>query len=302
MRIVFPEGIVLDDASLARCRELGAKIYPNQAVSRDELAARLADAEIAVLRFALIDEAILAAAPHLRAIIVAGSGLDSIDRAAAQTHHVLVMNCPTHNTNAVAEQALALMLMVKRRLVEAVQGLRAGRWEQMTLAGSELRGSCLGVIGNGYVGGRVAAAAEALGMDVRAVDSDVTSAGVDELLRRADVVCLCLPLTAETYHFIDARRLALLKPTAALVNVGRGATVDQTALLAALKQKCFAGAGLDVFEDEFDLAAIQELANLPNVVATPHIGFNTAETEARRGPELLQQLECCITRLKLNPS
>ncbi|HEU0248791.1 MAG TPA: NAD(P)-dependent oxidoreductase [Gaiellaceae bacterium] len=205
-----------------------------------------------------------------------GVGLDRIDVASCTKRGVLVTTSPDGVRRPLAAGAMALVLALAHRLVERDRRVRSGWWERHELPGVGLRGRTLGVIGVGNVGRELCELAAPFELQLIAADpyADDPPAGVElvqleELLRRSDfVVCLC-PLTDETRGLLDARRLALLKPTAFLVNVARGAIVDQRALVEALRQRRFAGAALDVFEQE-PIDPGDPLLQLENVILSPH--------------------------------
>jgi D-3-phosphoglycerate dehydrogenase len=292
MNIIFTEPVEMDAESRHQCEALGAHLYSDTPENTEALVARLSTATIAVISVVGIrlDATILAQCPTLRTIIVAGSGIDRVDTTYAVAHDITVINCPEHNVQAVAEHAIALMFAYKRRIFEGVTTLQSGKWEQTSLVGREVKGAKLGVIGNGRIGSAIGRIANAIGMEVAALDSKASEVALNNLLAVSDVVCLCLPSTSLTYHLLNAERLRRMKSTALVINVGRGSTIDQVALAQALQDGIISGAALDVFEDESDISAIQTLAALPNVLATPHIAYNTAETSARRGPEILAHL------------
>lgn len=292
MSIIFIEPVEIDAKSRSQCEALGAYFYADAPVSATSIVTRLASATIAVVSVVGIrlDETVLSQCPMLRTIIIAGSGMDRIDAAYAAAHDIAVINCPEHNVQAVAEHAIALMFAYNRRIPEAANSLREGAWDQLQLVGHELRGATLGLIGNGRIGSVIGRIANALGMKVLMVDSKSSETDFDNLLIASDIVCVCLPAIPATRHLLNADRLHRMKSTAVLVNIGRGSTIDQAALMQALQDGTIGGAALDVFEDEADISAMQALAALPNVLATPHIAFNTAEASARRGPEIVAHL------------
>lgn len=210
-----------------------------------------------------------------------GVGLDNIDLEACTERGIAVTITPDGIRRPMASAAVALVLALAHRLVERNALLHAGRWQEgrFNLMGTGLTGRTLGVIGFGNIGRevvrllrpwqmRVLVATPRLSADEVAAHG-VERAELDELLCEADVVVLACPLKPETHHLLDARRLALMKPTAFLVNVARGPIVDQAALVAALREGRLAGAGLDVFETE-PIAADDPLLGLPNVVGAPH--------------------------------
>jgi D-3-phosphoglycerate dehydrogenase / 2-oxoglutarate reductase len=252
----------------------------------DELARRVGDADVVLTLRASsrFSERVIAACPSLRFISVWGSGTDNIDRAACESRNIAIANTPGVNANAVAEHTLALMLAVTRQIPAMDRKVRDGQWPRAMLV--QLEGKTLGIIGFGAIGQRVAALALAFGMRVlvttwRPHDGRVTSAGavpvaLDTLLRDADVVSLHLRLTPETSGILSRERFALMKPLAFLINTARGALVDRSALLEALRDGRLAGAGLDVFHEE-PVPADDALLTLPNVVLTPHNAGTTRE-------------------------
>lgn len=245
------------------------------------LAARAADAE-GILSFLTdpVDAALIAGAPRLRVIANVAVGFDNIDLAAAARRGVHVTNTPGCLTDAVADLAWGLILAASRRIVEADRFVREGRfrgWAWDAFLGLELSGRTLGIAGFGRTGRAVARRAEGFGMAVEVLRRD--GANLDELLARADVLTLHVPLTRETRHLVGRRELALMKPGAILVNVSRGPVVDEAELVAALRDGRLAAAALDVYEKEPELA--EGLAALPNVVLTPHIGSATVAARRR---------------------
>jgi glyoxylate reductase len=236
-----------------------------------------------------VDEAFLAAAgPQLRCVANVAVGFDNVDLAAAARHRVVVTNTPGVLDDATADLTLALLLAAVRRLGEGERLIRAGRpwrWGIGFMLGSDLRGKLLGIVGLGNIGARVAERARAFGMTIAYCNRHQAPAaaalgaellGLDELLAAADVVSLHCPLTEATRHLVGARELALMKPTATLINTARGPVVDEAALAAALAAGEIASAGLDVYEREPEVEPA--LLGLENVVLAPHLGSATVET------------------------
>ena len=264
------------------------------------LEAQVADVDALVPSVARITEAVIAAAPNLRAIVQFGAGLDNVDREAAEKRGIAVRNVPGANAQAVAELALFLMLALARRLP-----LHAKSFADRVVGhppGTELLGKTLGIVGLGASGRALARIARAIGMNVIAVrrapvsDPDASWVGAPRdlhaLLARADYVSLHVPTSAETRGMIDAAALRAMKPTAYLVNAGRGELVDREALLAALREKTIAGAGLDVYWEEPPDPA-DPLFAMDNVVATPHLGgvsHEALERIATRVAQILKEL------------
>ena len=229
-----------------------------------------------------VDAALLDALPGLRAVANMAVGTDNIDLEAARDRGVAVGNTPGVLTDATADLAMALILSLTRRLPEGEARVREGRWGPWRPAedlGADLAGATLGVVGFGRIGCAHAHRAEAFGMEVvhSARSSGVT---LDELLGRADVVSLHVPLSPATHHLIDSVALARMKRGAYLVNTARGAIVDQDALRDALQRRRLAGAALDVTDPE-PLPPDDPLLDAPNLIVVPHIGSATAGTRAK---------------------
>lgn len=253
--------------------------------SRRELATRVTQAEglISLLSDA-IDAELIASAPHLRTISNYAVGTDNIDLAAAAARGISVGNTPDVLTDATADLAFALLLAAARRLAQSAQSVREGdwlTWEPARHLGARVHGATLGIVGLGRIGRAVAARARGFEMEVLATATSSTpGVPLEELLGRADFVSLHCPLTPATHHLIDARALALMRPTAILVNTARGAIVDQVALRRALEQGTIAGAALDVADPE-PTAPDDPLLGAPNLLLTPHIGSATTTARER---------------------
>ena len=233
-----------------------------------------------------IDAALLARAPNLKVVANCAVGFDNIDLAAATAAGVCVTNTPDVLTEATAELAFALLMACARRLGEGERMVRSGTWTGWALdqlIGTGLLGKTLGIVGFGRIGQALARRALGFGMRVVYADPHEVSAApahrvsLDELFATADAVSLHCPLGPETRHLVDERRLALMKPTAILVNTSRGGCVDETALIRALTDGWLFGAGLDVYAREPDIDP--RLLGCPRLVLAPHIG--SATTEAR---------------------
>ncbi len=227
-------------------------------------------------------------AAALRVIGRAGVGVDNIDLAEATARGVAVMNAPAGNTVSAAELTMALILAMVRRVSEADASVRAGEWARSRFKGAELRGRTLGLVGAGRIGGEVANRCRAFGMSVVAYDPYLTAeraaelraeqATLDEVLERADVLSLHVPLTDATSGMIDAAALSRMKKGAFLVNVARGGVVVEDDLVDALESGQLAGAALDVFANE-PLEEGSRLRGAPNLVLTPHLGASTSEAQ-----------------------
>ncbi|HUW65718.1 MAG TPA: D-glycerate dehydrogenase [Spirochaetia bacterium] len=237
-----------------------------------------------------IDEEVFHAAPDLKVVANMAVGYDNIDLAQARARGILVTNTPDVLTDATADLTMALMLMTARRVLEANHVLLAGgwrTWSPMFMAGLDVHGRTLGIVGLGRIGRAVAKRARGFDMDVLyysrtrrpAVEQELglTYCPLAELLARSDIVTLHTNLTGEAHHLIGEAELALMKKEAILINTARGAVVDEKALYRALVAGQIWGAGLDVFEEE-PVPPVHPLVSLPNVVALPHIGSATVST------------------------
>lgn len=318
MKIVLTDKAHLLPEDVEKIRKLPATIFDTLPTSEDELIDQIKDTEIVVSRYIGINKRVIDSAPKLKHIIAPSAGYNGIDLPYARSKGITVSNCPTHNSQAVAEHAIGLMFAVSRKVCEASISVRQGEWDSSRFKGYELSGKTIGLIGHGNIGGRIGTMAKGIGMKVRWVDINSTKSELDYLLNESDFVCVCVPLKEDTVHIINAERLKQVKKTCILINISRGGTVDLLALKKALEQKRIAGAGLDVFEGE-PMAGeklvknledkeyigslkreIVELACLPNVVATPHCAYNTWESARRQGDELLANLLACIAGEPVN--
>jgi glyoxylate reductase len=264
----------------------------DRALTQDELHAAVAgaDAVVAMLHDRIDGELLDAAGPQLRVIANVAVGYDNTDVAACTARGVRFTNTPGVLTDATADIAFALILMVTRRLAEGERLIRAQepwKWNPRFMLASGIQGKTLGIVGLGQIGTATARRGKAFGMEVvysgrRRADASVEQdlgarfLDLDELLELSDVVSLHCPLTDETRQLITAERLRRMKPTAFLVNTTRGPVIDEAALAAALREGVIAGAGLDVFEKEPEVHA--DLLPLDNVVMIPHLGSATVET------------------------
>jgi D-3-phosphoglycerate dehydrogenase / 2-oxoglutarate reductase len=241
-----------------------------------------------------VNEALLAQAPQLRVVARAGVGVDNVDLKAASARRIIVVNAPTAATTSVAELAVTLALLLVRDLYVAIQTTKSGDW-QRGIHGAELSGKTVGLVGYGRIGREVAHRLRAFGAKTLAFDpllprspDDTPLVSLDELLATADVVSLHAALTPENHHLLNAARLSRLRRGAYVINVARGALIDEEALLAALTSGQVAGAALDVFETEPPTRTA--LLTHPKVLATPHLGASTPEAQHRAGVQVAEEL------------
>jgi D-3-phosphoglycerate dehydrogenase / 2-oxoglutarate reductase len=276
--------------------------------SDGSVATEVAEADILISGGALVDEAVVSQLRNVRFLVRPYVGYDDIDVDAATRHGILFANVPDAFIEEVANHTLALILAGNRKLVQADAFVKSGRWS----AGARSREAVvplrrtsvltLGLVGFGNIARLVVDRARAFGFRILAADPfvapevahvmGVTMLPLDELLAESDIVSLHVFLNAQTRGLIDARRLALMKPDAYLVNTSRGPVVDEKALVEALQAGRLAGAGLDVFEVE-PMAADSQLLRMPNVVLTPHIASYSVEGDIahhQRTAEIILQV------------
>jgi len=251
-----------------------------------------ADGIVAVLTVTVDDAYLEAAGPQLRVVANYAVGVNNIDLEAARRRGIVISNTPDVLTGATAEIALTLMLSLLRRVTEGDRFVRRReewRFSLEFMLGERLEGKRVLIVGAGRIGRETARLAEAFGAEtVLAGRAD----DLDALLPEADVVSLHVPLTPETHHLLDARRLALMKPTAVVVNTARGPVVDEAALTAALADGTIAGAGLDVYEREPEVT--EALLAMENVVLAPHLGSATRDTRIGMGMLCVEALRAVL--------
>jgi len=266
---------------------------PNAVDAPAELLERVADVEVIALHFAPIGAAVLAAAPRLRAVVVARAGVENVDLDAASAAGVAVANVAGRNASGVAELSIGLMLAESRDIARADASVKTGGWRaQFPGPFVEIGGSTVGLVGFGHVGHHLAARLAGFGVRLLVADPyadpvAVASYGgevvaLDDLFTQADFISVQARVTAETQRFIGAAQFALCKPTTYFVNVGRSRLVDYDALLHALTSGQIAGAGLDVYDSE-PLPSDSPFRSLDNVTMTTHFGGDTLTTISRSG-------------------
>jgi D-3-phosphoglycerate dehydrogenase len=270
---------------------------------RSALLSALADAHAILVRSATkVDSEAIAAAPNLQVIARAGVGLDNVDIKAATAAGVMVVNAPTSNIISAAELTVGHILSLARHIPAAHAALAQGKWKRSAYTGVELYEKTVGIIGLGRIGALITARLQAFGTKVVAYDPYVTSAraqqlgvqllSLDELLAQSDFITIHMPKTPETTGMIGADQLALMKPTAFIVNVARGGLIDESALHDALAAKTIAGAGLDVFVSEPPTDS--PLLALENVIVTPHLGASTDEAQEKAGVSVARSVRLAL--------
>ena len=291
----------LPDEIEARMRELFDVEFRNGAVNAADVAG--IDVLVPTIVDSIDASLIEAAGERLKLIANYGNGVDHIDLKAARARSIVVTNTPGVLTDDAADMAMALILAVPRRLSEGERLVRSGRWQgwgPTAMLGRRITGKKLGILGMGRVGQAVALRARGFGLSIhyhnrkrlphvveKAVDATF-HAELDEMLRAVDLLSINCPHNAETHHLINARRLDLLGPEAYLINIARGAIVDEPALIDALESGRIAGAGLDVFEHE--PAIDPRLLELDNVVLLPHMASATIEARHATGEKVIANI------------
>ena len=290
MRILIADDLSQEAKTILE-RIPGAQVEFKVGLKPDQLREIIGGYDALAVRSATkVTAEILAAAPKLKVIGRAGTGVDNIDLPAATRKGVVVMNAPGGNSVSVAEHTIALLLSLARSIADASQSTRAGKWEKKKYAsGRELAGKTLGVVGTGNIGGLVVKRAQAFGMKVIGYDPFLSGEAaaklgielveLDQIWKRADAITLHVPMTEQTRNMISAQTLALMKPGALIVNCARGGLIDENALAEALRSKKIGGAALDVFEVE-PPPKDHPLFACENFIATPHLGGSTEDAQA----------------------
>ncbi len=265
--------------------------------SEDGLLEKIKDVNAVIVRSATrLTEKIILGASNLKVIGRAGSGLDNVDTACAARKGIRVLNTPGTNAPAVAELTIGFLFALARHIPQMDHALKTGRWAKGDYSGSELRGKNLGLIGCGGIGRRVAHTAAAIGMRILVAnrsavfieDVEFEQIPLEKVLERSDYISIHLPKTEKTTGLIGVDAFKRMKKNACLVNTSRGGIVEEKALLNALKNGKIAGAAIDVFETEPNYN--QTLAALENVIATPHIGAASMESQERVGIQIVDSV------------
>lgn len=300
-----PIVLIAEELSPATVEALGPDfdVRSVDGTDRAALLAALPEASAVLVRSATqLDEEAIAVSKSLKVIARAGVGLDNVDIKAATEAGVMVVNAPTSNIISAAELTIGHILSLARHIPVAHASLAAGIWARSKYTGTELYEKTVGIIGLGRIGALITERLQAFGMNVVAYDPYVTAAraqqlGVtlltlEELLAASDFITIHMPKTPETTGMIGTEQLALMKPTAFIVNVARGGLIDEAALYAAVKSKRIAGAGLDVFVSEPPTAS--PLLELDNIVLTPHLGASTDEAQEKAGVSVARSVRLAL--------
>ena len=295
MKIVILDGYTANprDLSWGSLKEMG-EVTVYERTRREEIAGRAADADIVLTNKVVMDREMMALLPRLKYIGVLATGYNVVDIEAARERDIIVTNVPAYSTESVAQTVFAHLLTVTNRTEHYAQQNRLGRWAEnrdfcyWDTELTELAGKTMGIVGLGHIGHRVAAIALAFGMQVKAMTSKkaeelpagIQKAELQSLLASADVVSLHCPLTEGTRHLIHRETIRLMKPSAILINTGRGPLVDDEALAEALNEGRLRAYCADVVTEE-PPKADHPLLHAPNAFITPHIAWATVEARKR---------------------
>jgi D-3-phosphoglycerate dehydrogenase len=294
--ILIADGLDERGQSILRA---SAGVHDQNGISADDLVLAIPEYDGLIVRGRTkVTGSVIEAAARLKVIGRAGVGVDNIDLEAAKKHKITVVNAPMSTTLAVAELTFGLLLALAREIPRADAAMKEGRWLKKELEGVELNGKTLGLIGIGRIGMEVGKRAAAFGMNVIAYDplvseDDIIQRGAEpvslqDLFGWSDFISLHLPLNVQTRDFIGPMAFAQMKDGVRIVCAARGGIIDEAALLEALKSGKVAGAALDVFGKE--PPGLTETVSHPRVIATPHIGAQTAEAQSRASEDIAQEV------------
>lgn len=286
-------------------------LFYNEKLSEDNLHLIEEIEVISIFVDSIINDKILEKLPHLKMIAVRATGFDQVDLTATKAKNIIVCNVPTYGENTVAEHTFGLLLNLSRKIYQSIQKVRQEGFSLGDVAGFDLKGKTLGIVGMGHIGQHVARIAYGFEMNILAFDTNpdkkftqlygVEYVSLDDLLSRADIISLHVPYNKHTHHLINANNINLIKKGAYLINTARGGIVETDALIKALNEGILAGAGLDVLEGEHQISEERERGKIQNlstadykllleghmlmersdVIVTPHNAFNSREALER---------------------
>lgn len=281
--------------AIEKMKSSGIDVDDKAGITPEELLSIVENYDVLVVRSATkVKKNVIDVAKNLKLIVRGGVGVDNIDVETAKEKGIEVMNTPKASTESVAELAIGLIFSLARKIPQADKSMKEGKWEKKAFEGFEIGGKTLGIIGIGRIGQAVAKKANSLGMNVIAYDifikesplSFVKMVSKEELLKNSDFITLHIPFDKATGPTLSDKDFEIIKEGAFIVNVARGGTVDEKALLSALNSGKVAGAAIDVFEKE--PTDNMELVKHQNTICTPHIGASTKEGQGRVGDEVAE--------------
>ena len=280
MKIVSADYMYFAPEHLEELSKLGDFVRHNDfPKGKRKLLERIKDAEVIINFWFSMDKDLFDKLPDLKMVCVAAAGYDWIDIKEARKRGVVVSNCPGHNTESVAENTIALMLASVRNILPSSESVKKGEWNPIGFKGVDLKDKTLGVVGYGRIGKRVAEiASKGFGMKILSVDSKSSRKDLKNLLMNSDFISVNAPLNEKTKGMIAGREFDLMKDGVVIVNTGRGAVIDEGSLVKNLKNGKIRAAGLDTYTQEPPKKKIPML-KFDNVVCTPHISWDTEETD-----------------------
>lgn len=307
--VIEPLGIPMENLKATAEKIIGEKAdivyYDTKTTDTAELSERGKDADIIVVSNLPLKREVLENCKNLKMISVAFTGVDHIAMDYCREKGIIVSNCAGYSTESVAELVFGMLISLYRNIIRCDEAVRNGGTKD-GLVGFEIKGKKFGIVGTGAIGLKTAEIAKAFGCKVYAYSrtqkeiEGITYLPLDELLSECDIISLHVPLTESTKGLINAEKLALMKKTAVLINTARGPVVDSSALAEALADGKIAGACIDVFENEPPVAKEHPLLNAPNVIATPHIAFATAEAMEIRAGMVFENVTAYIDGKPIN--
>jgi D-3-phosphoglycerate dehydrogenase / 2-oxoglutarate reductase len=304
-KILISDGLDQRGQSILRS---SADVDDRSKLSADDLIQIIPDYDALIIRGQTrVTPAVLDAASRLKVIGRAGVGVDNIDLESAKKHNVTVVNAPMSTTIAVAELAFGLLLAIAREIPRADATMKQGQWVKKEFEGVELNGKTLGIIGFGRIGMEVGKRAAAFGMNVIIYDPNVSEHELEDsnaepvsfqdLFAWSDFISLHLPLNVQTRDLLGPLAFSQMKDGVRIISTARGGIIDEAALLSALKSGKVAGAALDVFEKE--PPGLTELISHSRVIATPHIGAQTAEAQSRAAEDIANEVLAALDGKRL---
>ncbi len=307
MKVVIVEPVAYKLKQLVDENMPGWLTYESSPKDKIELIDRLQGAEAASSYSIKYDKEIFAACPDLKYLAIPAVGASLfVEMDDAAMHGVTVMNCPGYNSYAVAEMALSLALSVARKMPRLQRDLQADIWDESSRGQSLLLGGKdIGIVGNGNVGKALRELLSGWSVKCSYIDSKSPPEDVDKLVSDCDVLFICCPLTEKTENLISAERIKSMKSTAILVNVARGAIVDEEALYKALSNNKIHGAGLDVFVEEPEYGSslpqsVKRFVDLDNTIVTPHLAGSSVESSVMLGQMIYDNLVSCTNGNPIN--
>ena len=301
MKIVNPDYMFFAPEHIKELNKLGNFVrYMDDPKDRDEVVERTKDADIMIGFWVKMDKEMFDELSNLKFICTASVGFDWVDVKAARERGIDVSNCPGHNTESVAEHAIGLMLAASRNTSASIDSLRKGEWKPTGFKGIDLKGKALGVVGYGRIGKRVAEiASKGFGMKILSVNSKSSKKDFEKLLKESDVISINAPINEKTRNLISDNEFKLMKDGVVIVNTGRGAVINEKVFLKYLKNGKVRAAGIDTYEFEPPKKLVP-FTKFKNVVATPHISWDTEETDYYLSEMVVENIKAFIKGKPVN--